>query len=116
MEIKKKELLLTILLIVVFLVGAISLTSFAAENSDYNQFLNSGWSNISNDDELNNENIPQNIQIKDNENKNDNVNTNDNTPGELANTGLESLPIAVIAICGISAIFAYKKIREYKAY
>lgn len=114
MEINKKELVITIFLIVVFLIGAISLTSFAAENVDYAQLLD-GWTNISdNDDEPNNENIPQNIQIKDNENKN--TNANENTPGELANTGLESLPVAIIAICGISAIFAYKKIREYKAY
>lgn len=45
-----------------------------------------------------------------------NSNTNTNTPGELANTGLEELPWLLIGVCVVSAIFAYRKIKEYKAY
>lgn len=45
-----------------------------------------------------------------------NSNTNTNTPGELANTGLEELPWVLIGVCVVSAIFAYRKIKEYKAY
>lgn len=45
-----------------------------------------------------------------------NSNTNTNTPGELANTGLEELPWVLIGVCVVSAIFAYRKIKEYRAY
>lgn len=48
--------------------------------------------------------------------KNDNNVANNTTPGELANTGLEDLPYLVIVLLVASAIFAYKKVKEYRAY
>ena len=38
-----------------------------------------------------------------------------NTPGQLADTGLEDLPYLLITLLVVSAIFAYKKIEEYKS-
>lgn len=43
------------------------------------------------------------------------VDNNTNKSGQLANTGLEDLPYLLITILVISAIFAYKKIEEYKS-
>jgi len=114
MELKKKELIVSILFVVIFLIGTISLSVFAAENNETgNKTLGLNWVSTNNTDnkELNQITI-QNV----NTNKDVNVNANTNVPDKLADTGLESIPLAVIAICGISAIFAYKKIKEYKAY
>lgn len=39
--------------------------------------------------------------------------TNNTTPTTHADAGLDQSVLFIIAICGISAIYAYKKIREY---
>ena len=44
------------------------------------------------------------------------ANNTTNTPGQLANTGLEDLPYLLITLLVVSAIFAYKKIEEYKSF
>ena len=43
-----------------------------------------------------------------------NSNASNNNPDQLADTGLEDWPWIIIAICAISTVFAYKKIKEYK--
>jgi len=113
MELKKKELIMSIFLVVIFLVGAMSFNVFAADN---NEDLLGGWSAITDNKDNNTLNQIPTQNENTNSNTNTNVSANTNTPDKLADTGLESLPLAVIAICGISAIFAYKKIKEYKAY
>ena len=45
---------------------------------------------------------------------NTNTTNNANKPGQLADTGLEDAPWLIIAICAVSTVFAYNKIREYK--
>ena len=39
--------------------------------------------------------------------------TNNTTPTTHADAGLDQSVLLIIAICGISAVYAYKKIREY---
>ena len=39
--------------------------------------------------------------------------TNNTTPTTHADAGLDQSVLFIIAICGISAVYAYKKIREY---
>lgn len=39
--------------------------------------------------------------------------TKNNTTNTMPNTGIESTSMVIIAICVISAIYAYKKIRDY---
>lgn len=115
MELKKKELVMSILLLVVFLVGAMSFSVFAAELElpfNSSNSANNTENNVANDTV--NQIPTQNANT--NAGANTNTDANTNTPDKLADTGLESLPLALIAVCGISAIFAYKKIREYKSY
>ena len=58
--------------------------------------------------------ITNSTLIKDGEvNTTNTTNTNTNNPTQLADTGLEDLPWVIIGICAVSAIFAYKKIKEY---
>lgn len=111
MKLSKKELIITIVMIMIILIG-LNVSVLAASNT------NGGFSNLV----VGGNNATTNgvIQVV-NENtsplntaKNNTANTN--TPGQLANTGLEDLPWLVIGACVVSAIFAYKKVKEYKAY
>ena len=43
-----------------------------------------------------------------------NTNTNKNNTTAMPNTGVDYSVVFIIAICGISAIYAYKKISDYK--
>lgn len=96
----KKETILTIsLVIAVLLVGVLNSTVLAAIT------LNIPGNTTTNT--VNTANTVNSIEV---------VNTNTNTPGQLANTGLQDLPYLVITLLIISAIFAYKKIKEYKSF
>lgn len=78
----------------------------------------------------NTNNTMSNIEVKDNTNTNVNVsantntNTNNNVNANINNTnasnaqehadaGVDYSIVFIIAVCGISAIYAYKKIRDY---
>lgn len=106
---KKKELIICIITIVALLFTI--RTTFAADT--INELNNTG---------VNNTNIyntmPNNTPVNNNTNKNTNTNTNKNTKTNNTNTtlpqtGIDSSMVFIIAICGISAIYAYKKIRDY---
>lgn len=126
MSLKKKELVISIVLIVLFAIFCINVNVFATEGSsapvNWQDYVNSR-----NDTNENYENVPTNQAPVDtnkdetviptnNANNNSNVsNANvNNTSGNLANTGLADAPWVIIAICVISAAFAYKKVKEYK--
>lgn len=119
-EIKEKELIISVIMLIVFLVAGLNLAVLATSddgsqnilfppaNNSLNNNLNIITpSNNTTDDENTGNSI--NIPIKDGE-----LNENTNTPTEVPNTGLEDLPWVIIGICAVSAIFAYKKIKEYK--
>lgn len=120
MKLKKKELIISVIMLIVFLVAGLNLAVLAtsddgsqnilfppANNSLNNNLNNITPGNNTTDDENTGNSI--NIPIKDGE-----LNENTNTPTEVPNTGLEDLPWVIIGICAVSAIFAYKKIKEYK--
>ena len=120
MKLKKKELIISVIMLIVFLVAGLNLAVLATSddgsqnilfppaNNSLNNNLNIITpSNNTTDDENTGNSI--NIPIKDGE-----LNENTNTPTEVPNTGLEDLPWLIIGICDVSAIFAYKKIKEYK--
>ena len=81
-------------------------------NNDYNEIgnvnNNAVNNNVVNNDALNNINNSENVN-----NVNDNVNNNVNNNSGMPYTGVNSSAIVFIVICGISAIYAYKKIRDY---
>ena len=125
MNLKKKELIFSIIIMVIFLAIGLNISVFAT-NDDERQNINLNFINIQNSQNtqipVNNSttNIGGTIQvnnttlIKDAEVSNtNNANTNKNNPNQLANTGLEDLPWVIIGLCAVSAIFAYKKIKEY---
>ena len=117
-NIKTKELIICIISIVA-LVLAITTNVFAAGVQDLNALLG----NTSNNDfgqipEITNNtvNTNTNTNINTNTNVNANVNVNkntNNTTNTMPNTGVSYSSVVIIAICGISAIYAYKKIRDY---
>ncbi len=120
MKLKKKELIISVIMLIVFLVAGLNLAVLATSddgsqnilfppaNNSLNNNLNIITpSNNTTDDENTGNSI--NIPIKDGE-----LNENTNTPTKVPNTGLEDLPWVIIGICAVSAIFAYKKIKEYK--
>lgn len=117
MNINKKNLIITIIMIVAFIALSFNL-SVSAVNA------NAGFSNITLTTNTNSVNSTNMIEIVDNTNTiqvtdtNTNttvVNTSNTTPEEVPDTGIEDLPWLVIGICAISAAFAYNKIKEYKS-
>ena len=123
MKLRKKELIISVIMMIVFLIVGFNLAVLATSDDGSQNILfppannNINTPNIitpgnNTADEENNENTGNtiNIPIKDGEIGN----ANTNTPTEVPNTGLEDLPWVVIGICAVSAIFAYKKIKEYK--
>ena len=117
MNIKKRELIISIIMIIAFIIlsfnFSVSATNLGAEPNKVTLTIPTT--------NLNNTNM---IEVVDNTNSiptnnttivNTNTNSNTNTPGQLANTGLEDLPWLVIGLCAVSAVFAYSKIREYKS-
>ena len=133
MNLKKKELIVSIVLIIVFLVIGFNISVLATNDGNGIQNISMNFSNIQNTQNTqipvnttNTTQIPVNVNtsgsiqitnstlIKDGEvNTTNTTNTNTNNPTQLADTGLEDLPWVIIGICAVSAIFAYKKIKEY---
>ena len=58
-------------------------------------------------------NTNTNNKISTNVNANNNTNNNTNTTSGIPYTGVDYSVIVIIAVCGVSAIYAYKKIRDY---
>lgn len=128
--IKTKELIICLSLIFA-LVMVIATNVFASEIQDINALLGNTTNNefepigdipgvtTQNNTVENNtieNNTTTNNTITNNTTTNNTVSTNtakNNTTNSMPNTGIESTSIVIIAICIISAVYAYKKIREY---
>ena len=133
--IKTKELIICLSLIFA-LVMVIATNVFASEIQDINALLGNTTNNefepigdipgvttqnntVENNTIENNtttNNTITNNTTTNNTTTNNTVSTNtakNNTTNSMPNTGIESTSIVIIAICIISAVYAYKKIREY---
>lgn len=128
--IKTKELIVCLSLIFA-LVMVIATNAFASEIQDINALLGNTTNNefepigdipgvtVPNNT-IENSTVPSNT-IENNTISNNTVENNiisnntakNNTTNSMPNTGIESTSIMIIAICIISAVYAYKKIREY---
>lgn len=109
-----------ICLIALFLVVGTAYTTLATEDGGdwLNELLQSQNGTIGENEPV--ENIPEgeNKIVNDNENLNTNVeeneNTSENLPEKTPHAGLEDYSgLVFVAIFAVSAIYAYKKIREY---
>ena len=103
-NIKTKELIICLIAIIA-LVLTITTNVFATT-----PYLGDALGN-----NTNNEEIPQIPETTNNTNTN-NINTNNNTNTNktaMPNTGVDYSVVFIIAVCGISAVYAYKKIRDY---
>ena len=108
-NIKTKELIICLIAIIA-LVLTITTNVFATT-----PYLGDALGN-----NTNNEEIPQIPETTNNTNTNNNINTNNNTNTNtntnktaMPNTGVDYSVVFIIAVCGISAVYAYKKIRDY---
>lgn len=112
---RTKEILIS-LLAIIGLILAITTNVFATSADD---LLNALGNN------QNNNTVTQ-IPSKDNNNTNNNTNNNNNklnnvvnnkanvsNATEHADAGVDYSIVFIIAVCGVSAIYAYKKIRDY---
>ena len=112
---RTKEILISLLAIIV-LILEITPNVFATSADD---LLNALGNN------QNNNTVTQ-IPSKDNNNTNNNTNNNNNklnnvvnnkanvsNATEHADAGVDYSIVFIIAVCGVSAIYAYKKIRDY---
>lgn len=113
-NIKTKELIICLIAIIA-LVLTITTNVFATTpNIDV---LNQDINNAQNIQEKNaTDNTPKPATTTNNNNTNGNNTNNNNTNNttkSIPYTGIDYSVILIIAICGISAVYAYKKIRDY---
>lgn len=106
MKLNKMKLIISVITIIVFLSIGLNMNVWAAALT---LEIPNTENNVSGD-------LIEVVDGTSNQTVANNSNTNTNTPGELANTGLEELPWVLIGVCVVSAIFAYRKIKEYRAY
>jgi len=105
----KKQLVVSIVMVII--VGlCINVTEVMALNNPYETNFSGGNTPTTNTSNPGND-IPRNNTTPAN-----NVAGNNTADENLANTGLEDLPYLVITLLTVSAIFAYKKIKEYNQY
>lgn len=112
-NIKTKELIICLIAIIA-LVLTITTNVFAttpdinALAQDANNNSNESFQQIP--DNTDNTNKPASTTMN---NNNNNANNTNNTTKTIPYTGIDYSVVLIIAICGISAIYAYKKIRDY---
>ena len=119
MRLGRKELIISIVMLIVFLVIGLNFSVFATNASIS---FNLAGNNSSNNTIPQNNTIQQNNTIEKDQEipqnntvipTNNTTNTNNSSTKDVPNTGLEDTPWLIIAVCGVSAIFAFKKIKEY---
>ena len=118
---KKTNLIKTVSILLLSVIVMLFATNVYADDNSTFTDLSSTLNNNTNTNTNSNTNLPAN-----NTNKNTNTNNNINKPNisntsvynntDLPKTGLESsIPVALlVVIFGISAVYAYKKINDYK--
>lgn len=111
---KSKELIICIISIIA-LVLVITTTVFASDADSLNEML--GNNPVNNSFETIPEKTTKNTTNNTTNNTTGNINSATNNTNNTANTipytGVDYSLILIIAVCGISAVYAYKKIREY---
>ena len=96
----------------VFAENDLSLLTQNNSNSNNNLFTNIAPTNSNT-----NKNLNSNLNSNANKNTNNNVNKNtNNNVVSMPDTGVDYSVVTIIAVCGISAIYAYKKIRDYNKF
>lgn len=110
---KTKELIIC-LISVAILILAVTTNVFASDVSDINALLKDANNTNNNYSQITDvQDVPNNVPANTNTNRNVN-NTNNNVSNTtIPYTGVDYSVVLIIAICGISAIYAYKKIRDY---
>lgn len=118
---KTKEILICLLAVTV-LALALTTNVFASDASSLlNTLANSNANNDVQNIPTRNENVNANVNANTNVNNsnvnNTNLKANNNAStsnaAEHADAGVDYSIVFIIAVCGISAIYAYKKIRDY---
>lgn len=109
------------ILAIALVVLAVKTNVFASDSLSENIFETLGNQNANGTPEQI-ENRNQNVQNENsNKDSNSNLNTNKNTnknantanASEHADAGVDYSIVFIIAICGVSAVYAYRKIRQY---
>jgi len=115
MNLKRRELIITIIAMVVFLAVALSSNVFADTDTKVTLDALKDKNNVSKDllEENTNNSGNKITQITTPVN---NSNENSNSSTEFNKAGLEDLPVLAFVGCAVVAVFAFKKIKEYKAY
>ena len=105
--------------IAIFLVIGVAYTTYATDSSILDEILKETNENISGNENV--EEIPEGVNnnVSSNANTNTNANTakvNENLPETTPYTGIGDYSgLIFVVIFGISAIYAYKKVKEYNA-
>ena len=121
MKLGRKELVMSIFIFAILLIAGFNLSVLATSGNEQTFNYTFGQNNTSNNLITISNNTNTITPGVNNNNENTQENTikivnkteNANTPDKAPNTGVEDLPWVVIGVCVISAIFAYKKIKEY---
>lgn len=105
-------------IITIFLVISVAYTTYATEGNIMDQIgemLQNENANINENENV--EQIPEgSINTNVNTNTNTNTNVNENRPETTPHAGLEDYTgLVFVAVFAVSAIYAYKKVKEYNA-
>lgn len=118
---KKSNLMkvISILLISVMVMLFATTVHAADDNTGFNDLTSTLTNTNNNDTNTNGNNANNNTNNNNTNTNNTNVNTNNSSiynNTNLPKTGIEdSIPVAMlVVIFGISAVYAYKKVKEYK--
>jgi len=113
---RTKEIVVCLLVLFVLALMVSNVYAYSGQN-------NTNWSSVenipitnTNTTPVNNTNSNQNlinISVPNQTNNTINVISNVNTAKDLPDTGVDYSIVFIIAICGVSAMYAYKKIRDY---
>lgn len=116
-KIKTKELIVCIITLIVLVLSIVT-NVFAATslNTLLDNSTGSGVQNIEERGNNTNNNTNNNTSNNKNNvlNKTNNTANNTNRTTTMPNTGVDYSILLIVAVCGISAIYAYKKISDYK--
>lgn len=115
-KIKTKELIICVVTLAILILSIVtdvfasdimSLGNNLAVNNNVSEIVDRG-NNTSNNNVIQNNNTTNNVTNRTNNTAN---NTNKTS---MPDTGVDYSILLIVAVCGISAIYAYKKISDYK--
>lgn len=106
-KIKTKELIICVVTLTILVLSIVT-DVFATDNISGLMGNNSNVSEIQDRGENNIQNKKNNVV----NNKNNTNNTN--KEAKMPNAGVDYSVLGIVLVCGISAIYAYKKINDYK--